>query len=819
MSNQLRLVLERYLSVQPKANNLSLPLDRNLGDITRYKYVFAHALPLRMERLSSDQPSANELTLSMSQLLGTIAPPLYFISNSLPLPLSVEVSYQPLSSELPLGMTRRLGTVVGIPVIPPDVSDDVTIAITAIADITPTASATLTVDESENDVNVSIVAYGNLNPTASATVGYDSNVERSYFFEVGVKFEQSKTTGISKQSDFDVTAIISDSVTSKAEQSKLVGDALQSGFDSNDQLHINLKSQTEQSKLIGLGQAQGFESQKLIGKSKAIDTEQAAWAGQSKWYSFESMARQQIARAVRNETAKLIVDSNRIGFETSAFLSLQKEVLTEFARLPFSKLRYVPPNLSQTVILKEQIIEGWECGSGTLRHYVYNDELVLPMTRRIADRGASSSLAMTMTMPRGTLLLSATDADAMDTYLCKRKTLAVNPTLDVVMCKPKVFGQSSGIVVNASTTFDAIAWLVLLIGEKGEAYNKGVIFVTNSVSLTRSDNGREIKLLGFSVGIDSNSYTWSFSATVPLSELSKVDTAHEQQIGVDFTCNGNLWRFILDGCDDSASFGESSLTIKGKSRAMLLAHPYATHRGFKYGTPMTARQIADDELNRFGVPSGFTLDWQLAGVNGWNVPANTYSYTGRTPINSLQWIAEAAGGFINAHMSEDIIHVLANYPIPSWEWAAQEPSISLPISLITSRSRGRINKPAYNGVTLYGEREGSIGALIKRTGTSGGYQPPMVTSDLITEQAAAISRGISILSDTGDIGNIGISMPLHQDIGVLKPSTLIEVNDGEQWVGMVRGTTITGRLSSNRALEIDQSIDVERHFDKEATSG
>ena len=342
----------------------------------------------------------------------------------------------------------------------------------------------------------------------------------------------------------------------------------------------------------------------------------------------------------------------------------------------------------------------------------------------------------------------------------------------------------------------------------------GVIFVTNSVSLTRSDNGREIKLLGFSVGIDSNSYTWSFSATVPLSELSKVDTAREQRIGVDFTCNGNLWRFILDDCSDSVSFGESSLTIKGKSRAMLLAHPYATQRGFKFDTAMSARQIADAELNRNGVASGFTLDWQLAGVNGWNVPANTYSYTGKTPINSLQWIAEAAGGFINTDMSADILHVLAHYPTPSWEWAAQTPSINLPMSLITSRSRGRVNKPAYNGVTIYGENDNGIGALIKRTGTSGGYQPPMVTSDLMTDTAAAISRGKMILSDTGDIGNIGISMPLHQDIGVLKPSTLVEVNDGEQWVGMVRGTTITGRLSSNRALEIDQSIDVERHFDK-----
>ena len=526
------------------------------------------------------------------------------------------------------------------------------------------------------------------------------------------------------------------------------------------------------------------------------------------------MAKRQIERAISGENGRLLTDKLSTFSEYNRFVAQQKRLLIEAARLPFSKLRYVAPDLSQTVILKEQIIDGWECGSGALRHYVYNNELALPMTRRIADRGASSSLAMPITMPRGVLILSAADANALPNYPCKRKTLAVNPTLDVVTCKPKVFGKSSGVAVNSQATLNAIAWLSLLAGEQGEAYNKGVIFVTNSVSLNRSDDGREIKLLGFSVGIDSNSYAWSFSATVPLSELSKVDTAHEQQIGVEFTCNGNLWRFILDSCDDSVSFGESSLTIKGKSRAMLLAHPYATQRGFKFDTAMSARQLADAELNRNGVPSGFTLDWQLAGVNGWNVPANTYSYTGRTPINSLQWIAEAAGGFINADMSADILHVLAHYPIPSWEWSQQTPLLTLPMSLITSRSRGRVNKPAYNGVTIYGENDNGIGALIKRTGTSGGYQPPIVTSDLMTDTAAAISRGKMILSDTGDIGNIGISMPLVADVGVLKPSTLIGVNDGEQWVGMVRGTTITGRLSSNRALEIDQSIDVERHFDK-----
>lgn len=712
-------------------------------------------------------------------------PIIYVTSDSLPLPLSAPISEQPLASALPLSMSRQLGTVEG--------------------EIVPPA----------DEVSVTVTAYCDLNATASMVASYDANVFRGVICDVSGSIQQSKLQGISRQENFEGDKKLNNNINTDWQQSRLVGTDNQAQFEANENLVSGNQLLFEQSQLIGTSNQQGAEYQIFIAQRKRFDYEQAKLVGQGQWYGFEAMSKRQIERAISGENGRLLTDKLSSYNEYGYLLNTRTDFLIEAARLPFSKLRYIAPDLSQTVILKQQIIEGWECGSGDLRHYVYSDDLPLLMTRRIADRGAYSNISLPMTIPRGVLVLSAIEAEALPNRPCKRKTLGVNPTLDITMCEPRVFGKSSSMAVNAIGTLNAIAWLTLIAGEKDSAHGQGVIFVTNSVSLVRSDNGREIKMLGFSVGIDSNSYTWSFSATVPLSELSKVNTAYEQRIGVNFTCNGNLWRFILDSCDDSISFGESSLTIKGKSRAMLLAHPYATQRGFKFDTAMSARQIAESELNRNGVPSGFTLDWQLAGVNGWNVPANTYSYTGKTPINSLQWIVEAAGGFINADMSADILHVLAHYPTPSWEWAAQTPSINLTQSLITSRSRGRVNKPAYNGVTLYGENDNGIGALIKRTGTSGGYQPPMVTSDLMTDQLAAISRGKMILSDTGDIGNIGISMPLHADVGVLKPSTLIGVNDGESWVGMVRGTTITGRLSSNRALEIDQSIDVERHFDKE----
>ena len=592
--------------------------------------------------------------------------------------------------------------------------------------------------------------------SVAALAEYNESVVKGI---VNVFYDVSLSVSASSYYDANVFRGLIADTSSDMQDAKLQGIDRGLSFESNDKLNIGISTDWQQSKLIGVDNQAQLEANKQLTSSTQSLSEKSKLIGGDSKQLYECQTFISDNTQLKNEDARLVTHSRWFGFEAMAKRQAERQIKGEYSELISKSKSTSSDSAELSSRTFEELIEFAKLPSWYYRAPIVPD---LPIY----------------------------ESSALLDFTCK--WFAPNALLNF------------GVTCQAQDKDD-----------QPTDYDTGVIFVTNSVSLVRSDDGREIKLLGFSVGIDSNSYTWSFSATVPLSELSKVDTAHEQRIGVNFTCNGNLWRFVLDSCDDSVSFSESSLTIKGKSRAMLLAHPYATQRGFKFDTAMSARQIADAELNRNGVPSGFTLDWQLAGVNGWNIPANTYSYTGKTPINSLQWIAEAAGGFINADMSADILHVLAHYPIPSWEWAAQTPSINLPMSLITSRSRGRINKPSYNGVTLYGENDNGIGALIKRTGTSGGYQPPMVTSDLMTDTAAAISRGKMILSDTGDIGNIGISMPLIADIGVLKPSTLIGVNDGEQWVGMVRGTTITGRLSSNRALEIDQSIDVERHFDKE----
>lgn len=649
----------------------------------------------------------------------------------------------------------------------------------------------------DNDVKLSIAASIVVSASVDLTMGNAPTVEIGAIdtvIDVNASIELAVT-------EF-VVGIGIDAVLPINPQAEIVAT-----YDSNvfRGAQLEISSDIQQAKLIGVDKQGQFEDNKKLTHDISADWQQAKLVGVNKQSQFEANIKLNTSEQVLTESAKRVSVSSAHKNEYSQLIGQSKSLLNEQSKLVGQSQWY-----SFEAMLARQTerkVQG---------EYSYLDAIMRHNSSEYSKLVGKtlSSLAETAKLP--SWFIGYTPYPLWQTVILKQQLSAPQPPLDVALCSPKSQSPRTTLSI-AQSVIDVYGYLALTAKESDGTEPQpqtGVIFVTNSVSLVRSDDGREIKMLGFSVGIDSNSYAWSFSATVPLSELSKVDTAHEQRIGVEFTCNGNLWRFIIDGCEDSISFGESSLTIKGKSRAMLLAHPYATQRGFKFDTAMSARQIAESELNRDGVASGFTLDWQLAGVNGWNVPANTYSYTGRTPINSLQWIAESAGGFINADMSADILHVLAHYPVPSWEWAAQTPLLTLPQSLITSRSRSRVNKPSYNGVLVYGEREGSVGALIKRTGTAGGYQPPMVTSDLITTNAAARSRGIAILSDTGDMGNIGISMPLHSDFGVLKPSTLIGVNDGESWVGMVRGTSISGKLGSNQSLEIEQTLDVERHFDK-----
>lgn len=329
---------------------------------------------------------------------------------------------------------------------------------------------------------------------------------------------------------------------------------------------------------------------------------------------------------------------------------------------------------------------------------------------------------------------------------------------------------------------------------QGKKDSSGVIVVVNDVSLTI--DGKVMDCMGLNVSISNGGYGWQMTAKIARHHLKDVNIFGgfcEAMVYI----NGFKWRFLVDNVADNLAFGSSSLTIKGKSRSCLLAEPFFGVRSVAVDVQRYAQQIAIDELNRDSKPSGFTLDWQMTD---WLIPS--YSYLDKTPIGVLTWLAETAGGFINTHPFDDVIIAKQNYPVARWELS---PTLTIDNRLILDMSTERTQTPDYNGVYVSGVHAG-VSMLVKRQGTSGGYRGSMITHELMTDDAVARVRGIHELSSVGNRVNINLTMPMHQDIGLLLPSDVVAVGG---MVGVVRGVSINVSIGGRGEIVIRQNIEVE----------
>ncbi len=343
--------------------------------------------------------------------------------------------------------------------------------------------------------------------------------------------------------------------------------------------------------------------------------------------------------------------------------------------------------------------------------------------------------------------------------------------------------------------------------------SKKVYFVINHLSLKRVSDNQPIDLLAASTATDKSSWCWSFSATIPYNQLDRIEPTANGPVEVELEINTLKWRFLVESYDQRRQFGKTDVSISGRSTTALLENPYAPVRSFNQSTATTSRQMAQAELVRAGLDTGFILDWQLIDALGWAMPANTWSYENLTPMQVIQTIAQGAGGFVNSHPLNPQLLVKPEYNAPYWDWASAAVSKVLPASVIKNQTMRWSEKPAYNGVYVSGENTG-VTALVKRTGTAGDYQAPMFVSPMISHADAARSKGISILSAGGKQAAVGLDLPMVDGLGLITPGMLIEVTGtggaGNAWRGMVNSTALSATW--NNGLTVNQSIELERHF-------
>lgn len=338
-----------------------------------------------------------------------------------------------------------------------------------------------------------------------------------------------------------------------------------------------------------------------------------------------------------------------------------------------------------------------------------------------------------------------------------------------------------------------------------------VYFIMNDTSLTRVSDGTAIELSGVQIGIDQNSWCWSFSAKLPYTELDKVKPNNDGLIEVELVINGNTWRMLVEQYDQNREFANSDISISGRSVTALLDAPFASIRSFAQTSSTTSRQLADNELDRISSDLGFSLDWNLIDPLGWTMPANAWSYTNLTPVAAIKQIVEGGGGFLNSHMNDRQLLVKPVYPVAPWQWANTDPDLILPYDIVLRESLKWEEKPMYNAVYVQGETTGVRG-FVKLSGTAGEYQAPMVVDAMIGDESAARQRGLSILAAGGKQARVSLDLPMHETIGVIEPSMLLKITGNDDWYGLSRSVSISSSIATDGKITTRQTVELERHY-------
>ncbi|WP_151985078.1 hypothetical protein [Acinetobacter radioresistens] len=324
-------------------------------------------------------------------------------------------------------------------------------------------------------------------------------------------------------------------------------------------------------------------------------------------------------------------------------------------------------------------------------------------------------------------------------------------------------------------------------------------YIVNELSVSRLDNGQNILVYDGSYSTDRSRWCWSYSLTVPASEIPKLEPINGQPVILRVMVNGTEHHMLLENRSRSRRFAETTYTLNGRSQSALLDAPYAPTRSFTQENERTARQLCQAELDR--VNSSTTLQWELIDELSWIVPAGSLSYSNMTPIAVIKMIAESAGGFVYSEKGSNTITIKPKYKKTFWDSiTVEEYDRLIPESLVTEQSIDYEPYPDYNGITLTNDRSGLSGQ-IKRTGTAGDTLLETANSPLFTVESMG-SFGKAALAKSGLVETHNLVMPIGPDVSECASGDLVAFN--AEWWGIIDVVNV----SFNHAV-INQSIKVE----------
>lgn len=330
-----------------------------------------------------------------------------------------------------------------------------------------------------------------------------------------------------------------------------------------------------------------------------------------------------------------------------------------------------------------------------------------------------------------------------------------------------------------------------------------IYLVINSFSLVRADTGQPLEVDGFSASLSFDGWCWSWSAALPGALLPLVRAiAPGEMIELVATLNGIPLRLAVERIGRDRRFASSMLRISGRGRAAWLDAPRSPVQSFYNNQLRTAQQLLEDALTVNGVPVGWTVDWQ---IDDWTVPAGAWSHTGSYKDAAVR-IAEAGGGYVQAHDTAQTLAVKSLYPLAPWDWAAATPDLELPEAVCEIEGIEWLEKPGYNAVYVVGGAGGRRDR-IKRVGSDAATVAPTIVDPLAADPIMTRNRGLAVLADTGRQAHISVRLPVLPETGIVRPGTLVRYTEsGNIHIGLTRAVSVERTWP-----QIWQTVRIETH--------
>lgn len=324
--------------------------------------------------------------------------------------------------------------------------------------------------------------------------------------------------------------------------------------------------------------------------------------------------------------------------------------------------------------------------------------------------------------------------------------------------------------------------------------------VFNSIMLHRVDTGDELMATGFSMQLDHQSWTWSWSATLHASASHHLGRgADGYPAELEVTINSIPVRLRLTQKSITEPFLPHRIRVGGKGKSAVLAGPYAPDMTFSAAADRTAQQLMNEALTVNGVSLGWDVEW---GIPDWLVPADTWSLQG-SYIDAVQDIANAAGAYVQPHNTAAALRILPEYPVAPWHWAGVTPDYELPAGVASVVDIDEVDNPYYNAVWLSGLKSGVFGPF-GRAGTPKDEYAPQVVHSLITDATVHRGRGLAEIARSGRKQMVTLNTMVLPEAGLIMPGKFLRF---QGTVGLVRSVGVDWqrpRLRQKLVLETYQ---------------